>query len=385
MSYDGYLFEIDAPNFDEIKTAKRAILQALREKEGQKIEILFSGGKDSLLVALLTAEVIQENNLTDADVSIHTDLTGYEQNGGRYEREILKSVGSVFDVEAFAPPPLRRYSVQVLGLGLQPLNSYHFRDCTTKWKNRLAPKSGLYFSGVRKDESRKRKIDYKDTSPFKWFPKQSIITLAPCVDVTTSTTWAYLKANVYKIGVDIGFVLDAYSTEARHGCWCCFWRDKNALPPFERDVNRLARYWGKWYLENRSHLNRPPYRPKPQRPRATLKYKRIIYDQVRELEDRYNVKYIKPLSDKLIKEIWNLQETYLTLGPDNELDPWNVIFFNDFVKVKDDYLNNYALDPSLYNVCFEPSPFRKDPSAFRCIQRKPELFIKSGKIITFDD
>ena len=341
-----------AEQAEQIKTAKAAILKALTEDEGRPIEILFSGGKDSLLVALLTHEVMTENKIA-TPVKIHCDLTGYERNGGRYERDILAAVSGALDVDVFAPPPIFAYSVEVLGFGVQPLNSFHFRDCTKKWKTRVAPSRGWFFSGVRRGESRKRSIDYKDTIPDQWYKKLGLKCLAPCVAVDNDTLWAYLKDNVYKIGVDINYVLDAYASDVRHGCWPCFFGKDDNLPPFEREIKRLARYWGRWYLDNRQHLYKPPYREKNTRPRATLKYKKLIYDQVAELEDKYNVHYVSDLSKRYIREIWHLQETYLTRGDDDDLDPWNRITYKSFCEVEDDYMTNHVQDRALVESCFE--------------------------------
>ena len=380
---DSYLFDIlktdprDAA--DQIKVAKAAILKALTEDETRPIEVLFSGGKDSLLVALLTHEVITENKI-ETPVKLHTDLTGYERNFGRYEKTILDAVGGVFDVDVFAPPPLFAYSVEVLGFGVQPLNSYHFRDCTKKWKTRVAPQNGFFFSGVRRAESRKRGLDYKFTVADQWFDKLGLRCLAPCVGVNNDVLWDYLRENVHKIGVDIGFVLDAYSTDVRHGCWCCFFGKDDNLPPFEREIKRLARYWGRWYLDNRAQYYKPPYREKNTRPRATLKYKKIIYDQVLDLQEKFGVDYIKPISKRLIREIWNLQETYLTRGDDDDLDPWNKISYKLFLTVQDDYIQNHALDADLVKSCFEVGYRGKQ----RLLQRVPLYQYRGGVKKSFE-
>ena len=373
------LFDLHPYDEEGIATAKKAILSAFREDESRPIEILFSGGKDSLLVALLTWEVIQENKLS-VPVKIHTDLTGYERNGGEYEKNILDSVSSCFNIDVFTPPPLQRYSVRVLGSGVQPLNSFHFRDCTKNWKTRLTPRGGFFFSGVRRAESRKRALMYKDTSPFQWFKKE-INTLAPCVHVGEFTTWEYLRRNVYKIGVDINYVLDAYASDCRHGCWCCHFGKEDNLPPFEREIKRLARYWGRWYLDNRAERWRPPFREKKERPRATLKYKKIIYNQVQELQAKYNVRYIRPVCDSLIKEYWNFQEHYLTMGEDDERDPWNKILYKEFEKVKEEYIEKWALRPDLIRACYEPGV---RPGTIRLKQKEKFCEYRNGIKTLFD-
>ena len=377
---DNWLFPEVAlltPNPDEITTAKKAILKLLTDKPDACLS--FSSGKDSLLLALLTFEVCNENELPLP--TLQTSLTGYEVGGGFYHHTILDCVGKYFDIDAYMPPPFRRYSVQVLGVGAQPLNSFHFRDCLTHWKIRTQPRVPFLLVGVRRDESAKRNNDYKDADPFCWLETRGgYFRGVPLVNVSNVTLWDYLKRNVYKLGVSIDFVLNWYQNKDRDGCWCCRF-SKNKITPFQCEINRLARKWGKWYLDNRQHMNHEPH-CKRRRPVATLKYKKIIYNEVRDLEEKYNVKAIQPLSDDLIKEVWNFQECYLNGDDDNEDNPFNRVNKKLFLTHKDDYKDK-ALRPDLFKIVFESNPRASFGLSFVCRQKAFEY--RNGKKIVYNE
>ena len=377
---DNWLFPEVAlltPNPDEITTAKKAILKLLTDKPDACLS--FSSGKDSLLLALLTFEVCNENGLPLP--GLLTSLTGYEKNNGFYHNTILDAVGKTFNIDAYKPAPLARYSVRVLGVGVQPLNSARFKDCLKQWKILVLPQNIPMLTGVRLDESALRAKRYHDKTADQWFSNVcNNPTSAPCLNVSSVTCWDYLKRNVYKIGADIDFILDAYKGWGRDGCWCCRW-NRDPLTPFQEEINRLARKWGRWYLDNRSYLNTFP-NPK-RRPRATLKYKKIIYNEVRDLEEKHNVKAIQPLSDDLIKECWNFQECYLNGDDDNENNPFNRLSLKLFFEYKDDYIKNKALRPDLFNVVFQPN--KRTPCGFSYIHNQKAFEYRNGKKIVYNE
>ena len=344
-----------APDDDEIIAARKNIYNILTHPHKTKpMGLAFSGGKDSLLLALLTHEVCQQHGLPQPPLI--SSLTGYEKNQGREMCTIIDAVSSKFDVRVYRPSLLFNYSVIVLGVGVQPLNSHRFRDCQRMWKQGSTPRMCL-LTGVRCDESKNRKTVYKNT------PRDTIVMqdthqwrATPLLDVSTATCWDYLRRHVDAIGVDYGFLRAWYDVagSGRDGCWCCHFATPSEGTPFEQDIRRLARYWGKWYLDNRQHMNHEPHFPGRRRPRATLKYKRIIYQQVLELEQKHGVKYITPKHDALIREIWNWQAPRLTMGDDCEDDPYNHLSQKLWLKDEADYMAHEAINPQLIRSLFEP-------------------------------
>ena len=333
----------------EIDAARENIRQQFLKYPGFKCEIAFSGGKDSLLTALLAFEVASDLGRVN-DVHCLTTITGYESHNGETQKEVLRQISHKIPVEIRSPAPWRSYSVEVLGAGVQPLTLYGFKRCEQVWKGSAqGAKPGQFkFGGSRRYESITRYTNYKErTATQEIYPRST----TPILDVHTKTVWDYLERNLKTIGVDYDYLKNVvYARTVRDGCWCCIASKPDEHTPLQQYIIDRSFYWWNWYQQNRRWLYEYFGLPFP---RATLKYKRIMFDEVIKAQERLGDVLLTPLHAGIIHDLWKWQETYREYKTDDFEGDWtNKITVTKLKEKYNDYIQK-ALYPKLWEKAFK--------------------------------
>lgn len=328
-----YLFDLkpltEEENKRQIEQAKQVIKESLLEEPEKLPVISFSCGKDSLLLLLLVYESLQELKdnrtllITTANhwynLPVYNDWFSY-----------LKETLTAFNWLQVEPPPLRRLSVETLGIGTMPLVANVIKWCNSSWKqnplkdlNKCIKGGALVFSGTRNEESIKRKARFN-----KLGYKQGLY-IAPLSLVTSVAVWSYLEKNLYKLGVSFYKLQEFYKGRSRDGCWCCVNNLNNSTNTGIHKAigERLKYYYG---IQDDGSVT-PPLEsvellevnkrnsqsnllkrcavydatPIEQPYRTKLEYCQKWYLELLALQRKYNTYLLNRTDKKLIFEIWN--------------------------------------------------------------------------------
>ena len=355
-------FDAMPGDMNEIKEAREAIKTIISKYPDHRVHVAFSGGKDSLLLSLLTFQAASELNRLE-DVYAQTVQTGYESFGGFNQKEICKQTSSALPVKVVKVAPCRSYAVEVLGYGMQPLTVPTFKKCEQTWKHTGdgSPKGVVKLVGSRKFESEQRFAHYKEFTPLTAVHSRSF---CPIVNVHTSTVWKYLEEAVQDIGVDFHFLKDeVYAQKGRDGCWCCPVSKPWEKTPIQNYIQERALVWWDWIKKYRIWIYEkelPEGFPKLKGLRYTLKYKRQMFDELKEAEIRFGEEgnYLTPIKEAYIRECWNWQENYFEYNTDDyEGDYGHKITGAKIIDKFEDYLPK-ALFPQLIKAAFRPSKIK---------------------------
>ena len=290
----------------EIEEARGVIRQTLLDNPDKRAGVSFSCGKDSLLLALLCAEVSKELNRERP--LLMSSFVPYEvEREQKWNQYLIDNIRGVDWVGA-RPSPLQRFGIYMLGIGATPPTS-RTKECNTLLK--VWPRDTLkntvnnviVYAGTRNEESPRRRKRFEQYGFIQ--PRY----IAPISKVSVATLWDYLEKNLHKINIDIDLLRLNYATKTRGGCWFCPNRKITSAECLEDAIT----------LRFRSHVSQelPDYRERlvkygdlseTQAYRTKLVYCKQWYNELIELQKQYGRELLTELDKKFIHEIWNYRE-----------------------------------------------------------------------------
>lgn len=301
------LFQIETPrNIDtEMQEARDNIKQYIIDNPGKNVNVAFSCGKDSLLTALLVREVL-DNLHIDKRINLNVFYSGYEKKEAAVWFKHLRETMTGVQFRVCKIHVSHSYGVCVLGRGRFPISAYNVKWCNQLKRGGLdllqRTSDGLTFVGVRASESIRRAKDIKENGVIRGTGSARVC--RPIGNVSTCNVWKYLERNVHNIGVNYDRLVDYYGNDTRDGCWFCY---AQKYPNGENDLrSAITLRWRKYSDYERMHKGFYCWPNGVNRIRTDVLRER--YNEVIELEKKYNEYLLTDMHKKYIFEFWNIYE-----------------------------------------------------------------------------
>jgi DNA sulfur modification protein DndC len=319
------------------------VLKNVVEKGYNHWVIAYSGGKDSTLVAIIVAELLQRGVLPDSvQVEIILGDTLVEippmaTFADMFLNEVKKNAQASnlpIQVHKTIPPTWHRYWFLVIGKGYPPPHN-RFRWCTDRLK--ILPTARLIkerknehtviLTGVRFGESDSRTGRLRASACTNdnecgiglWIEKSSQMGtyfVAPIAHWRTCKVWDFHYFVAPQLGwptVELGHLYGNDST--RFGCWTCtlIGEDK-ALAAVTKQVEwshfkALGHLRDKLQRDARKPENRLQ-RPNGYPGRLKISYRRALLDELRRLEEEVGTELIAEDEIDAIYAYWETEEKY---------------------------------------------------------------------------
>lgn len=293
---------------DEIEEARDVIRSTLLDNPDKRAGVSFSCGKDSLLLALLCAEVSKELNRERP--LLMSSFVPYEvEREQKWNQYLIDNIRGVDWVGA-RPGPFHRFSIWILGIGTIP-PAPTVKECNKVLKVRPFDKLNkqykdevIIYAGTRNEESIRRRKRFEE---FGFIQPRYI---APISKVRAATLWNYLEKNLYKINIDIDLLRLNYTNKTRGGCWFCPNQHEDDLPKgLEKAI--VDKLYTTISIKHKNYydlLIKYGDLTETQAYRTKLIYCKQWYNELLELQKQYGRELLTELDKKFIFEIWNYRE-----------------------------------------------------------------------------
>lgn len=356
-----YLFDINEISEHEqrrqIDEARDVIVEYLKQNPGKRAGVYFSCGKDSLLTAVLAVEASERLGIEPP--CLFSSIVPYEvENAKLWFNHLVDNITGV-QWRAAEPAPFMAFGVKVLGIGTIPPLLHSIKWCNTAYKKMPLDtlvheykNDFVFFTGIRSEESIKRRKRFEEQGYY--IKDRNYVT--PIIKIEEPTLWQYLKHNLYKIGIDYELLRLEYAQKQRSGCWFCpsvrsygdnsltsdivktlrgifYLSERNTLLPFPGDEINDGQQYVRRFDQYAINDGVDHYR-------TQLRFCKQWYDELIELQNKYQRHLLTDLHKKMIFELWN----------------WRTLINERITQA--DFLNTYfsgqykALYPELFDVVF---------------------------------